>query len=373
MRKLASIQKIQSICPIDGADKIEKATVLGWEVIIQKNSCFHEGDLIVFIETDALLPDTETFEFMSKYKWRVKTIKMRNQISQGLVMPLSILPENMKKSVGMDVSEILGIKKYDPEGEQEAKLRIERVKIEKSKIKRFFMRNKTIREWLNPPKTGGFPSFIKRTDETRIQNMPWVTETYKGKKFILTEKIDGQSATYFLVRNPKKWQFWKKYIFGVCSRNIHLKTPDCSSYWTIAKKYKIENVLRKMIGDSELVVLQGEIVGPGIQSNVYHYDEYEFFAFNLLFDRKLVDTWGMSDLLMEYGIFSVPVLDWEYELPETVNELVESANGNSTLGYFDAETNIVEYPIREGFVIRNNEHGVSFKVISPNYLLSKDI
>jgi RNA ligase (TIGR02306 family) len=138
MRYQAHVEKIISIAPIPDADRIEKATILGWEVVVQKKDGFKLGDLVVYIEIDSLLPDNANFEFMRKYKFRVKTIKLKNQVSQGLVIPISMLPNNIQVKEGMDVSEILGITKYDPEGDKEKRLAEEHTKMTKSKITRFF-------------------------------------------------------------------------------------------------------------------------------------------------------------------------------------------------------------------------------------------
>lgn len=211
---------------------------------------------------------------------------------------------------------------------------------------------------------GEFPEWIAKTDETRIQNLPILFETERDNKteFSVTEKVDGQSATYFLHKVSKR-----KYEFGVCSRNIRLTTPDESSYWTVAKQYNIESALRTLrvvIGDgnSENIVLQGEICGSQIQGNKYRINGYEFFAFNLIVDGKKYSTADMQTLLEPLEIQTVPILEEGKTLPETISELVDYAKGNSV---------VRREQKREGVVMRNSKRNVSFKVISPEFLLAE--
>lgn len=251
MRHLATIREIASLRPIAGADRIEVAQVDGWECVVQKGE-FHTGEHIVYIEVDSIVPERPEFEFLRDRKFRVRTIKLRGQVSQGLVLPLSILPNGTPAILGADVTDALGIKKYDPEAQQEAQLLTKQPQKPQSAVARFLMRFKWYRKlFMKPKRKGGFPDWIVKTDETRIQNLTTLfeMERNKGTKFSVTEKVDGQSATYYLRKISKR-----KYEFGVCSRNIYLGTPDNSSYWTIAKKYNIENVLRQLIGDYETIV-----------------------------------------------------------------------------------------------------------------------
>ena len=325
MRHLATIREIASLRPIAGADRIEVAQVDGWECVVQKGE-FHTGEHIVYIEVDSIVPERPEFEFLRDRKFRVRTIKLRGQVSQGLVLPLSILPNGAPADLGADVTDVLGIKKYDPEAQQEAQLLTKQ-----------------------PAKT----------DETRIQNLTTLfeMERNKGTKFSVTEKVDGQSATYYLRKVSKR-----KYEFGVCSRNIYLGTPDNSSYWTIAKKYNIENVLRQLIGDYETIVLQGEICGNQIQGNKYHISGYDLFAFNLIYPDHKCGTAEIKKLLEPYGIKTVPIVEEGKTLPETIAELVEYSKGKSV---------VRKEQKREGVVMRNVQSNISFKVINPDFLLAE--
>ena len=169
--------------------------------------------------------------------------------------------------------------------------------------------------------------------------------------------MDGQSATYYL-----KQISWWRYEFGVCSRNIHLAKPDSSSYWTVARKYDIENVLKGLIGKNKSVVLQGEICGNQIQGNKYHISGYELFAFNLIYPGHRCTTEEIAQRLKPYGIRTVPILEDGKTLPQTIAELVEYSKGRSK---------VLPSQTREGVVMRNQEKNISFKVINPDFLLAE--
>lgn len=359
MRHLASIREIASLRPIAGADRIEVAQVDGWECVVKKDE-FKEGEKIVYIEVDSIVPERPEFEFLRDKRFIVRTIKLRGQISQGLVLPLSILPGNSTYELGDDVTDALGIKKYDPEAQREAMLLAKEPKKPKSAIARYLMRFKWYRKlFTKTVKKAGFPDWIVKADETRIQNLTSLFERERDAdtKFSVTEKVDGQSATFFLHKLSRR-----KYEFGVCSRNIRLITPDNSSYWTIAKQLNIENVLRGIIGDRQTVVLQGEICGKQIQGNKYKIEGYELFAFNLIFPDHKCSTAEIKELLGPYGIKTVPILEEGKMLPETISDLVEYSKGYSVVR--DGQR-------REGLVLRNVEKNISFKVINPDFLLAE--
>jgi hypothetical protein len=365
MRQLASIQKIVAINPIEGADKIEVAQVLGWQCVIAKKDNFKVGDLVVYFEVDSILPEKPEFEFLRERKFRIKTIRLRKQISQGLVMPLSILsPGNYKE--GDDVTSIVGVRKYDPEGDVEQKLAEERAKSSKNRVIKFLAQFSWFRRVLSffPPKKMGFPKFIKKTDEERIQLFPGICQKEMGTSFILTEKLDGQSGTYFLVRNkPRFLWFGQDYVFGVCSRNLYLPKPDNSSYWTIAHKYNLRSVLFNLIGNHDFVAIQGEIVGEGIQGNKYQIGGHDFYAFNLIYPQGRINSVDAANTLAQFGLKFVPILDVNFRLKPTVQENVDIARGISLL------KNVP----REGVVVRNYDKDISFKIINPDFLLKYDL
>jgi len=356
LRKLASIREIADIKPIQNADAIEVAVVDGWECVVKKSEGFKAGDHVVYIEIDSIVPDKPEFEFLRDRKFRVRTIKLRGQVSQGLVLPLNILPDK-KYKLDEDVTNILGVTKYDPQAEQEKKLFESSQNKIKNPLIKLLLRFSWFRKLYIKPKKGGFPTWIVKTDEERIQNKTKMFGIEKdlGTKFIVTEKLDGQSATYYLEK------VGRKYKFGVCSRNINLTTPDNSSYWTVAKQFNIENVLKSLIGDNDKIVLQGEIIGTGIQGNKYKVDGYDFYAFNLTYPNRKIPTTEMVEILHKYEIKSVPILNTGLELKDSIPEMVEYAKGKSTL----LNTK------REGVVMRNYLRDISFKVINPEFLLAE--
>jgi hypothetical protein len=195
MRKLASIQRIISINEIKDAQNIETATILGWQVVVKKNE-FKESDLVVYCEIDSVLPDKPEFEFLRERKFRIKTIKLRGKISQGICFPLSILPEKTKISEDKDVTEILGITKFEPYQEQQRLARqtgkIRYPDCMPQFVQRFIHKFKFFRNYYREnsgQKT--FPSLIPKTDETRVQVLQPLLTKYKGIKCYITEKVDG--------------------------------------------------------------------------------------------------------------------------------------------------------------------------------------
>lgn len=172
--------------------------------------------------------------------------------------------------------------------------------------------------------------------------------------------MDGQSSTYFLVKNKNKFLwFGEKYLFGVCSRNLLLPKQDSSKYWYVAKKYNIKTVLENIIGDKDFVVVQGENVGQGIQGNKYKFNDVNFYAFNLVYPEGKVPTIKSIEILGEQGISFVPILERSINLKSTIPEMVEYAKGKSIFG---------DMP-REGIVLRNYAKGISFKIVNPDFLL----
>jgi len=359
MRNLASIQVIKEINPIAGADFISVATVLGWKVIVKKNE-FSVGDKIIYVEIDSVLPEKPEFEFMRERKFRVRTVKMKKQVSQGIVFSLGILPKG-SYTEGQDVTEILEITKYETPSERQERTREE---VRSSRIKKFFMRYSFIRRLFFSDRMH-WPSFISKTDETRIQNIPSILETAKAHKFSVSEKLDGCSATFFVIKNNKKWQFWKPYIFGVCSRNFLKGKKDNSYWWRIAVDQDIENKMVKYIkmlnnlNKIEYLVIQGEIIGEGIQGNKYNLKGLDFFVFNILTSLSSYSCINIPSVCEYIGLKNVPYLDHYFVLKDSVDAMIDYSKGKSTLGNIH----------REGVVIRSRDNDISFKVINPDFLL----
>jgi len=337
-RKLATIRQISDLSPIEGADKIELATVGGWKVVVAKDVGHKVGDLVVYCEIDSFLPIRDEFEFLRKssYKkmvdgtegFRLKTIRLRGQISQGLILPISVLnPPDSNIYVtpfeGLDVTEMLEIVKYEPPIPAELA----------GKVK------------------GLFPSFLRKTDEERIQNLTSEYEEFKKHKFYVTEKLDGSSATFY----------YKDGVFGVCSRNLELLETEGNTFWKVARELDLENKMRDF---GVNISVQGELIGEGIQGNPYKIKGQTVRFFNL-FDIDLQEYHSfnmMKSTLMIMGLEMVPVVDEYFTLPDTVEELLNYADNKSLLNPdFD----------REGVVIRTLDRRVSFKVISNKFLINE--
>lgn len=363
-RKLASIKTISEIHPIEGRDRIELAIVDGWQIIVKKGE-YQIGDKTVFVEIDSVLPEKPEFEFLRTKKFRIKTMKLSGTLSQGICFPLSILPQDREYNIEDDVTDIIGIKQYEVtrDIETEDTTNNESIKKFQHPIFKFLFKFSIFRKLLLPKKQNkGFPEFISKTDETRIQNMPFILKN-KDIKYVEREKIDGQSGTFFLKKMDKRW-FWQKnnFDFGVCSRNLRLWNETSSSYWFVAKKYNIKTVLEDLIGDNDFVVIQGECVAPNVQGNKYKVTEPDLYAFNLIYPSGKVPCLEGEEILKKYGIKWCPLVNEEFVLPDTVNELLDHVTGKSKL--YDT--------LREGSVFRCYEKNTSFKAVSPDFLIKND-
>lgn len=360
MRKLASVQIIENLKNIDGADRIEVAQILGWEVVVKKGD-FKVGDKVVYCEIDSILPPRPEFYFLEQRRYRIRTIKLKKQVSQGIAFKLSELGLSEDLLLETDLTEQLGIKKYDPQLQKEEALVQEQAK-RKNPVHKYLLKFKWYRDL--QVKSKGWPTWVTKTDEERIQNMPSILDRCANEAFYATEKLDGQSATYTL-RKVKRFGFLTQYEFVVCSRNIGMRKESQNNYWTIAKKYKIAEKLKKFGAG---FTIQGEIIGPSIQKNKYNLKDYDFYVFNMhhhdtdmyLGCNHLQEMCKNLDLKMVPVVYTGILSD----LAKTVPEIVEKSKGKSTLA---------DRP-REGIVVRrfdsSYEHrGESFKVINPDFLL----
>lgn len=341
MRKLASIQTIISLTPIAGADKIELAKVLGWNVVVQKG-LYQVGDKVIYCEVDSLCPDKPEFEFLKPRGMRVRTIRLKGQISQGICFPLSILssldptPDLRAFCIDDDVTDLLGIVKYEP----------------------------PVPANLGGTAKGSFPSFLCKTDETRVQVLQPVLDKYKGTACYVMEKLDGSSATYFI----------RDGVFGVCSRNLELTETEGNTFWKVAREFDIENKLRSL---GYNCAIQGELIGEGIQDNkyklkghaicffsVFDIDKYEYAGY-----EKFVNT------IKDLGLHIVPIVSKEaYFLENDIDSLVKKSIGKSALNPNVWREGIVIRPVDETIdheVSNGHLHKdrVSFKAINPEFLI----
>lgn len=335
-RALASIQRIVGIYPIEGADKIERAKVLGWDCVIKKGE-FKEGELIVYIEIDSILPFNPWTDFLRDKNRptkpiRLRTVKMKGQISQGLVISCSQLPADCAIEEGKDVTAILGIIKYEP----------------------------SLPPSLSGLAKGLFPSFIHKTDEPRIQGCPGVLNELKGVIFNATEKLDGTSSTFYLNND----------LFGVCSRNMELKETEGNLYWQMAKKYSIEERLRKLKQDTGFDhAFQGETVGPGIGGNKLKLMDTRLYMFNCfnITKQEYYPQARFEDVCNSLELPMVPVRASNFPLDHTVEQLIEMVSVKSVITPEAWAEGFVFRPITE-MVLRKLGR-VSFKCINPQFLL----
>lgn len=355
-RALAHIEKIEWIKPITGKDRIVLAGVLGWTVIVQKSD-YEVGQKCIFCEIDSVFPEKPEFEFLRSKKFRIKTMKMGGVLSQGICFPLSVLPERDYR-IGDDVTELMEITQYEAtmdKGDMDGQS-AEEIK----KYPEFLMRWAWFRKRVFSEKQEeGFPDFISKTDEVRIQNAPYYLDM--DCNYIATEKVDGQSGT-FTLRRMKGKPFWRKdkYDFAVCSRNRRIWKPDTSSFWQVAMKYNIKQVLHQLIGDYEWVAIQGECVAPNVQGNKYKVKEPDLYVFNLIYPGGRLGSLEAKKLVAEHGLKFVPVIEESVSLKGmSVADVLEYATGKSQL--YDT--------LREGIVFRSLDGNHSFKVVSPEFLI----
>jgi hypothetical protein len=379
-RKLATIQKIVELKPIFGADRIEVALMenLGWECVVKKGEV-KVGDLVCYIETDSKLPDRPEFEFMRERRYKVKIAKFRQQVSQGLILPIDSIPGlrhaliSLKTiEVGDDVTTLLGITNYVKDKENEEENSSAQQLIRKSRAPKWLMNMAWFR-WiylrLNSKVKGNWPVQFAgpKSDETRIQVCAKILMANYDKEWYICEKIDGMSSTFFTYLF-KRWGI-KVKCFGVCSRNIWLKTKNNSAYWKIAEKYGLDKLLLKLDG---LYSLQGELMGEGIQGNKYKIKDNELYVFNVSKDGKKLSFQDMYNFCLDNGLKFVPIVSMKFipskeigegkTVQEAIQWLVEYSRGNSQL--FKRN--------REGIVVRLCDNpNVSFKVINPDFMLEE--
>ena len=334
-RKLASIQRIAEIKDIPDADLIQAYRVGGWWVVGKKDE-FVVGSLVTYLEIDSFVPH-ELASFLSKGKEpreymgikgeRLKTVRLKKQISQGLILPLpKVLPGLFEFTEGEDLTEALGIIKWEaPE------------------------------EFIPANANGNFPSFIPKTDQQRVQNLSrefneWLTD---GSVWQKSEKIDGSSMTVFVNADNS----------GVCSRNLELLEDENNTYWKMTKKYKLIETLRST---GRNLAFQGEIYGQGINGNLYGLDDQRF-ALYAIYDIDAQCYLPPDQAYRTALVLGVPHVPHEGNLSlgefySTMQELIDDADGMSCVN---------TKAIREGYVLKNLETGESFKVIGASYLLKK--
>ena len=399
-RELAYVVIVDGIEPIPEYDRVEHAVIGGWRVIVQKDQ-FKVGYPAIYFEIDSRVPsDRECFAFLEKRHYKIKTLKMCKTISQGLLMHASDFGWDWYIDEGKNIPYIYNPQaeeRYYPEGESRfltkqlgvtyadeednqrkapsvdkyKKMANRHQKLFKKPWVRWMMRREWGRKLLfvffgkKRDKKNGWPAWVQKTDEERIENMVWILND--KKPWIVTEKIDGSSTT-FTIRRGK---FGRKEFY-VCSRNVCFDNPnkpcyyDTNIYFEMAQKYDMYKLLSAMLDampEVEWITIQGETYGSGVQSNTYGLENcHHFRAFNLITsDKGRWNTCKMRDLLEnEYGIPCVPILDEAYILPNTVEELRD---------YVNSKTSVINGEMKEGIVCRSLDGVQSFKCVSPEYLI----
>lgn len=346
-RKLASIQRVLEIIPILNADAIELVRINGWQCVTKKGE-FAIGDLGVFFEIDAVPPDTVPFRFLWQPKakpteagestpaeavvrppkFRIRTMRLRGALSQGLFMPLSMFALT-DVTEGDDVTARLEVGKYEPP----------------------------------PPQGMGdfrahFPAFIPKTDEIRVQSLPQVLDELRGEPYVITMKYDGTSSTFCV--DPRDSEF------HACGRNLSI-LDGSNLYWRVARKYELDRILRA----EPRFAIQGEIVGPGVQKNPLALADLSLFVFSVfdIVDARYLSHLEMREFLERVGLPAVQVVEEGPAFSHSQDSLLALAEG--------------KYPgtnnEREGIVIRPLHERVSsmlggrlsFKAISNRYLLNE--
>ena len=334
-RKLVTIRKIKDIKPIENADMIEVAIVDGWQVVVKKGE-FKVNDFGVYFEIDSFLPIEDRYEFLRKgcYKkmsdgtegFRLKTIKLRKQLSQGLLLPLGLFPELKNVKAGDEVTELLKVIKYEP----------------------------PIPACLSGLMKGRMPSFISKTHQERIQNLVDYFDKYKDATFEESEKLDGTSMTVY----------YNDGDFGVCSHNIELKENEDNTYWKITKEMGLEDILRKC---GKNIAVQGELIGEGIQKNHYCIKGQQFRIFDIWdIDEQRYMTRAERETMFS-GFLKVPVYYDSISIFEKLD------NVNDLLKYTEKRSMLNPQIEAEGLVFKSTELNdgqiVSFKVINNKQLL----
>ena len=326
MRKMASVQRVLEKKSIVLADLIEAYRVNGWWVVDKKDA-YEVGDLVVYCEVDSWIPHTlapfltkpghSPREYLGVKGERLRTVKLKGQLSQGLLLPL--VEDNSEE--GQDFSEILGVIKWED-----------------------------TRYMANMDARGNFPDFIPKTDQERVQNLDRTLEKYFGQSFEVTVKRDGSSLTAFVNGEES----------GVCSRNINLKETEYSAFWAAANSLSL---IPKILSTGRNLALQGELMSQKIQGNYEKVQSIEWNCFDIydIDSRKYLLPKERRELCKQLNIPHIKVVEEDFVLYHNVDQLLEMAEGPG----------VNPGVKREGLVFKHNKTDFSFKAISNSYLLKR--
>lgn len=400
-RELCYVVRVDEIKPIEGRDRVECAVVGGWTIMVRKGQ-FQPGSLGIYFEIDSQVPEKEPFMFLEAKKFKIKTQKYKTPDgqfwSQGLLMGAEdfgwttaeresdtcstcivdsddmahyvddesrFLTKqlNVIYAVAEDNSRKAGsVDKYKKMAQRNGKLFAHQPF-------RWLMRHEWGKKLLfvffgkKKDKKGGWPEWVAKTDEERIECIPY--RLTNKDPWIATEKIDGTSTTFTMKRGK-----WGKNDFYICSRNVVFDKPDKNCFYDtnvyieMAEKYNVENVLASILSDNpdlDWVTLQGETYGAGIQKRDYGLTEHRFMGFNFITSKE--GRWNSvraAKFMTQYNIPWVPILDENYILPDTIDEL---------RAFSHSEGSRIDGVIKEGIVFRSQDGSMSFKCVDPEFLM----
>ena len=347
MRQLVTVQKIHNIRPIEGRDRVDVASVLGWEVIVGKG-VYQENEYVCFAEIDSVFPKHEIFSDLERFKYRIKSFKVNTKdgaiYGQGYCLPLTILEHFDKEypreyQIGEDITDLIGVVKYEPPI-----------------------------DYSEGDSKGTFPTkFIPKTDETRLQSKLEVLDELKGKPYVIRQKADGQSSTFLIAPDTNEYL--------VCSRSLSKKSPEESgkesTFWTVSKKYDIEKMLREYPD----YAIQGEIVGGKIQGNKMGINGLELRVFNIykLSERRYLNHDEFESMFEKFKTISpkleqCKIIEIGDNFNHTYESLLELAIHKYDSGKW-AEGIVIRSQI-EQYSLALKESRLSFKLINPEFLCS---
>lgn len=356
--KLASVQKITDITPIEGADAIELAFLLGWQVVIKKGE-FKVGDLVCYIQIDTVVPETEQFEFLRERKFRIKTIKLRKKLSQGLIIPLPTIPLSKYKE-GEDITELIGVKKYEkPDNNPQ---RYEKPRVPKVWYKKWIYLFKynflyKLFPWLQQQSRSPFPkTLVSITDEERIQNIPQVLQQYKGKEFVVSYKLDGSSITIIHSK------ILGKSKFRICSRRFELHDKK-NDWYKVFTETNFKDEITKLVKHYRTndIIVQGEAIGK-FNGNHHNLEKEQIRLFNIYVNGKRINQKEFIEVCRANNIPHCPMYV-NIILNHTLEEVLEMSQIKDIIN-----SNVEA----EGLVWRSVEDNLSFKVINNRYLLKHE-
>ena len=400
-RELCYVVRVDEIKPIEGRDRVECAVVGGWTIMVRKGQ-FQPGSLGIYFEIDSQVPEKEPFMFLEAKKFKIKTQKYKTPDGQFWSQGLLMGAEDFGWTTAERESDTCSTCIVDSDGvahyvDDESRFLTKQLNViyavaednsrkagSADKYKKMAQRNGKLfahqpfrwlmrHEWgkkllfvffgKKKDKKGGWPEWVAKTDEERVQNMPWILAD--KSEWIATEKIDGTSTTFTMKRGKRRNQ----YDFYICSRNVVFDKPDkqcfydSNVYVEMAEKYNVESVLRQILEnrpDLDWVTLQGETYGAGIQKRDYSLKDHDFVGFNFITSAS--GRWNSVDaknLMNGFGIPWVPIVDEHFVLPDTVDELLTIATDKS----------VIDGGMREGPVFRSQDGAKSFKAVSNEFLM----